>query len=161
LPQFIQLLLETFFEHLGRLNESRTPGSVSRSSGWIAEECFFAVGIFGQGREWGENCTMASIDQRACCSRLPIVGCSQCEKTISPVELAGNSFHSPVERVAFMAEHQNIVLVDQIEPLIFEIRGQKVMLDHDLAKLLVSLPSGSTNRCAVIGIAFLRISCFG
>ncbi len=71
----------------------RTPGSVSRSSGWLAEECFFAVGIFGQGREWGGNCTVASIDQRACCSRLPIVVCLQCEKTISPVEFAGNSFH--------------------------------------------------------------------
>lgn len=34
-----------------------------------------------------------------------------------------------------MAEHEKIVLVEQIEPLIFEIRGQKVMLDHDLAKL--------------------------
>jgi hypothetical protein len=34
-----------------------------------------------------------------------------------------------------MAEESQIVLVDQIEPLILEIRGQKVLLDRDLAAL--------------------------
>ncbi len=34
-----------------------------------------------------------------------------------------------------MADEGKIVLVDQIEPLILEIRGQKVLLDSDLANL--------------------------
>jgi hypothetical protein len=34
-----------------------------------------------------------------------------------------------------MANESSLILVDQIEPLIMEIRGQKVMLDHDLAVL--------------------------
>src|ERR1700723_2448608 len=34
-----------------------------------------------------------------------------------------------------MAEENKIILVDQIEPLILEIRGQKVLLDSDLAAL--------------------------
>jgi hypothetical protein len=32
-----------------------------------------------------------------------------------------------------MAQEGKIILVDQIEPLILEIRGQKVLLDTDLA----------------------------
>ena len=34
-----------------------------------------------------------------------------------------------------MVDATKLILVDQIEPLILEIRGQKVMLDSDLAKL--------------------------
>src|SRR5437879_3285438 len=34
-----------------------------------------------------------------------------------------------------MVDEGTIILVDQIEPLILEIRGQKVMLDNDLAAL--------------------------
>jgi predicted NAD/FAD-binding protein len=34
-----------------------------------------------------------------------------------------------------MAERQNVILVDQIEPLILDLRGQKVLLDKDLANL--------------------------
>jgi hypothetical protein len=34
-----------------------------------------------------------------------------------------------------MAATRSIVLLDQIEPLIFEIRGRKVILDNDLASL--------------------------
>jgi ORF6N domain len=34
-----------------------------------------------------------------------------------------------------MAEKQPLILVDQIEPLILDIRGQKVLLDKDLAEL--------------------------
>jgi hypothetical protein len=35
-----------------------------------------------------------------------------------------------------MAEEGMIFLVDQIEPLILEIRGQKVMLDSDLTRFV-------------------------
>ena len=34
-----------------------------------------------------------------------------------------------------MSIETQLILVDQIEPLIHEIRGQRVMLDHDLAAL--------------------------
>jgi len=34
-----------------------------------------------------------------------------------------------------MTDETKVLLVDQIEPLIHEIRGQKIMLDSDLAKL--------------------------
>ena len=34
-----------------------------------------------------------------------------------------------------MSIETQLILVDQIEPLIHEIRGQRVMLDHDLATL--------------------------
>src|SRR5258707_5565281 len=34
-----------------------------------------------------------------------------------------------------MADKQPLILVDQIEPLILDIRGQKVLLDKDLATL--------------------------
>jgi ORF6N domain len=34
-----------------------------------------------------------------------------------------------------MAEKRSIVLIDQIEPLILDIRDQKVILDNDLAAL--------------------------
>jgi len=34
-----------------------------------------------------------------------------------------------------MADHTKLILVDQIEPLIRSIRGQKVLLDRDLAEL--------------------------
>jgi hypothetical protein len=35
----------------------------------------------------------------------------------------------------FMANKRTLILVDQIEPLILEIRGRKVLLDSDLARL--------------------------
>jgi len=44
-----------------------------------------------------------------------------------------------------MAEEGKIVLVDQIEPLILEIRGQKVLLDSDLA-LLYGVPTKVLNQ---------------
>jgi hypothetical protein len=44
-----------------------------------------------------------------------------------------------------MAEEGKIVLVDQIEPLIREIRGQKVLLDSDLA-LLYGVPTKRLNE---------------
>ncbi len=44
-----------------------------------------------------------------------------------------------------MAEEGKIVLVDQIEPLILEIRGQKVLLDSDLA-LLYGVPTKRLNE---------------
>ena len=34
-----------------------------------------------------------------------------------------------------MADRQTLVLVDQIEPLIHEFRGRKVLLDRDLAAI--------------------------
>ncbi len=34
-----------------------------------------------------------------------------------------------------MAAKQNLILIDQIETLILDIRGQKVIVDHDLARL--------------------------
>ena len=34
-----------------------------------------------------------------------------------------------------MIDETKLILVDQIEPLIHEIRGQKVVLDSDLARL--------------------------
>ena len=34
-----------------------------------------------------------------------------------------------------MPHETQLILVDQIEPLIHEVRGQKVILDGDLAKL--------------------------
>ena len=34
-----------------------------------------------------------------------------------------------------MAEENKVILVDQIEPLILDIRGQKVLVDSDLAAL--------------------------
>ncbi len=34
-----------------------------------------------------------------------------------------------------MANKRTLILVDQIEPLILEIRGRKVLLDSDLARL--------------------------
>jgi hypothetical protein len=34
-----------------------------------------------------------------------------------------------------MADEQKIILVDQIEPMILDIRGQKVLLDRDLARI--------------------------
>ncbi|HBI43969.1 MAG TPA: hypothetical protein DDY78_14125 [Planctomycetales bacterium] len=34
-----------------------------------------------------------------------------------------------------MTERQDVILVDQIEPLILDLRGQKVLLDTDLANL--------------------------
>jgi hypothetical protein len=34
-----------------------------------------------------------------------------------------------------MPDRRNIILIDQIEPLIIDIRGQKVILDRDLANL--------------------------
>ena len=34
-----------------------------------------------------------------------------------------------------MTDDTKLILVDQIEPLIHEIRGQKVILDYDLARL--------------------------
>jgi hypothetical protein len=44
-----------------------------------------------------------------------------------------------------MAEEGKIVLVDQIEPLILEIRGQKVLLDSDLAHLY-GVSTGALNQ---------------
>ena len=40
----------------------------------------------------------------------------------------------PMSEIA-MADRQTLVLVDQIEPLIHEFRGRKVLLDRDLAAI--------------------------
>jgi len=45
-----------------------------------------------------------------------------------------NCDHPPKTEV-YMADTQPLILVDQIEPLILDIRGQKVLLDKDLATL--------------------------
>ncbi len=44
-----------------------------------------------------------------------------------------------------MADNVPIILVDQIEPLIHEIRGESVILDSDLAALY-GVPTGTLNR---------------
>ncbi|HET6883334.1 MAG TPA: ORF6N domain-containing protein [Pirellulales bacterium] len=44
-----------------------------------------------------------------------------------------------------MPRKQSLVLVDEIEPLIFEIRGQKALLDSDLA-LLYGVPTKRLNE---------------
>jgi hypothetical protein len=44
-----------------------------------------------------------------------------------------------------MAEERKVVLVDQIEPLILEIRGDKVLLDSDLAALY-GVPTKALNQ---------------
>jgi ORF6N domain len=44
-----------------------------------------------------------------------------------------------------MADKSEIILVDQIEPLIHAIRGESMILDSDLA-LLYGVPTGTLNR---------------
>ena len=57
---------------------------------------------------------------------------------------------------------KNLTLsVQLIERRIYLIRGQKVMVDEDLAELLECLQNALTNRYLEIANVFLTPSCFG
>jgi hypothetical protein len=58
-----------------------------------------------------------------------------------------------------MNENTGIATVEQIEQAILLLRGQKVMLDRDLAALYGVETKVSTERCGAILTVFQRISC--
>ena len=53
-----------------------------------------------------------------------------------------------------------LVPIERIERTILLIRGHKVMLDSDLARLYQVTAKGSTSKFAGTPSAFLPISCF-
>ena len=49
--------------------------------------------------------------------------------------------------------------IENIKDIIYEIRGQKVMLDNDLAEMYEVEVASLNGKCAAILIVSLKISC--
>jgi hypothetical protein len=55
-----------------------------------------------------------------------------------------------------MSDDKAVVAVERIEKLIYLIRGQKVMLDSDLAEIYGFPRIVSTSRCAATSVGSLK-----